>query len=104
MDLSIAKWKSVVMGKTTLLMVALCCGGASFATTKDLYIQTDMPPPPSAEEIMPQHPFFSEPTPANEVFESVEAQQHQIEKLDERIKHLEAEVAALKQPSTEVSK
>lgn len=95
-----------VMSKTIALMVAVCCGGASFAATetKDLYIQTDRPPPPSAEEITPQHPFFSEPTPANEVFESVEAQQRQIQKLEERVKRLEAEVAALKKPATDTNK
>lgn len=94
------------MSKTIALMLAVCCGGASFAVaeTKDLYIQTDRLPPPSAEEVVPQHPFFSEPTPANEVFESVEAQQRQIQKLEERVKRLEAEVAGLKQPATDANK
>ncbi|MBX9786936.1 MAG: hypothetical protein K2Y08_06330 [Alphaproteobacteria bacterium] len=91
------------MSKTIALMIAVCCGGASFATTKDLYIQTDRLPPASAEEVVPQHPFFSDP-PANEVFESVEAQQHQIQKLEERVKRLEAEVASLKQPSANTNK
>ena len=84
------------MGKATLLMMALCCGGASFATTEDLYIQSDRLPPASAEKVVPMHPFFSEPTTGNEVFESVVEQQHQIEKLEERIKRLEADVTALK--------
>ena len=92
------------MSKTIAFIIAVCCGGASFATTKDFYIQTDMLPPPSAEEIVPQHPFFSESTPANEVFESVVAQQHQIQKLEERVKHLEAEVAGLKQAATDTNK
>lgn len=94
------------MSKMIALMVVVCCGGASFAVTetKDLYIQTDRLPPPSAEEVVPQHPFFSEPTPANEVFESVEAQQRQIQKLEERVKRLEAEVAGLKQPIAETNK
>ena len=94
------------MRKMGALLVGVCCGGASFAATetKDLYIQTDMLPPPSAEEVVPKHPFFSEPTPANEVFESVEAQQQQIQKLEERVKRLEAEVAGLKQPSAGTNK
>ncbi|MBY0271817.1 MAG: hypothetical protein K2X02_00160 [Alphaproteobacteria bacterium] len=94
------------MNKTIAFIIAVCCGGASFATTetKDLYIQTDKPPPPSAEEITPQHPFFAEPTPANEVFESVEAQQNQIQKLEERVKRLEVEVAGLKQPAAGTNK
>ncbi len=91
------------MSKTIAFIIAVCCGGASFATTKDLYIQTDRLPPASAEEIAPQHPFFSDP-PANEVFESVEAQQHQIQKLEERVKRLEVEVAALKRPATNANK
>lgn len=91
------------MSKTIAFIIAVCCGGASLATTKDLYIQTDMLPPPSAEEIVPKQPFFSDP-PANEVFESVEAQQHQIQKLEERVKRLEAEVAGLKQPATDTNK
>lgn len=92
------------MRKTIAFIIAVCCGGASLATTKDIYIQTDRPPPPSAEEMVPQHPFFSEPTPANEVFESVEAQQHQIQKLEERVKRLEAEIAGLKQPAIDTNK
>ncbi len=91
------------MSKTIAFIIAVCCGGASLATTKDLYIQTDRLPPPSAEEIVPQHPFFSGP-PANEVFENVVAQQHQIQKLEERVKHLEVEVAGLKQPTTDTNK
>lgn len=89
------------MGKMTLLMMALCCGEASFAQTQDLYIQTDKLPPASAEEVVPMHPFFSEPTTGNEVFESVVEQQHQIEKLEERIKRLEADIAALKHTSAD---
>jgi hypothetical protein len=87
------------MGKMTFLMMALCCGGASFAQTQDLYIQSDRLPPASAEKVVPLHPFFSEPTTGNEVFESVVEQQHQIEKLEERVTRLEAEVGALKHVS-----
>ncbi|MBL8675956.1 MAG: hypothetical protein JNJ47_00785 [Alphaproteobacteria bacterium] len=94
------------MRKMIALLVTVCCGGDSSATTeeKNLYIQTDKLPPPSAEEVVPQHPFFSEPTPANEVFESVEAQQKQIQKLEERVKRLEVEVGGLREPSADTNK
>ena len=88
------------MKKTiTFSIIAFCLGNslAGAQKTQDFYIPTDLPPPPSAEKIVPKHPFFSEPTTGNEVYESVEEQQRHIQKLEDRVARLEAEVEALKQ-------
>jgi len=57
--------------------------------TKIIDIPTDLPPPPSAEKVMPNHPFFSEPTTGNEVMEYVVELQERIEKLEKRVSQLE---------------
>lgn len=51
--------------------------------TMEMYIQTDLPPPPSAEEVMPEHPFFAAPSTGNELLGKVE-------ELEERVSKLEA--------------
>lgn len=57
---------------------------------EDIYIATDLPAPSSAEEVVPMHPFFTEPSTGNEVFEEVEALKRRVEKLEEQVKKLEA--------------
>lgn len=49
-------------------------------------IATDLPPPASAEKVVPTHPFFSEST-ANELMEKVQ-------ELEERVGKLEKTMAA----------
>ena len=64
---------------------------ASKSNTSDktviINIPSDLPPPPSAEKVLPTHPFFAE-TPANEIMEK-------IQELEERIEHLEKSVSQL---------
>ena len=52
--------------------------------TVTVNIPSDLPPPASAEKVVPTHPFFSEST-ANELMEKVQ-------ELEERIKKLEKAV------------
>jgi hypothetical protein len=51
-------------------------------------IPSDMPVPPSAEKVLPTHPFFNE-SPANEVMETIQELEDRIEKLDKRVSLLE---------------
>lgn len=44
-------------------------------------IASDLPPPASAEQVVPTHPFFSESV-ANELMEKVQELQERIEKLE----------------------
>ena len=61
---------------------------ATTPKTQTMDIQTDMLPPPSAEEVMPTHPFFAGPTsPEEELLEMVE-------ELKDRVKKLEDNAAA----------
>lgn len=53
--------------------------------TEIIDIQTDSLPPASAEEIVPRHPFFSEPTTGNEVFEEVEELKERVRTLEENM-------------------
>ena len=59
------------------------------AKTKIINIPTDVPPPSSAEKVMPNHPFFSEPTTGNEVMEYVIELQERVEKLEKSVSQLE---------------
>ena len=99
--LKIQKDREKHMTKTALFATMILWGGLSLAKaedkTEDIFIPTDNEPPASAEELVPKHPFFAEPTSGNEVFESVEEQRLHIQKLDERVTRLEADVKALKQ-------
>lgn len=57
--------------------------------TETMEIQTDMLPPPSAEENDPMHPFFAAPSTGNEVMEEVEVLKERIKKLEERVLRIE---------------
>lgn len=52
-------------------------------------IPTDLPPPASAEEAMPNHPFFAAPSTANEAMEKVQELEERIEKLEKTVSSLE---------------
>lgn len=47
-----------------------------------IFIPSDQLPPPSAEEVVPKTPFFTESTTGNEVFEAVEDLRRRVEKLE----------------------
>lgn len=89
------KWSRIFLGVLLLLSVCKMALAESKpqatpeAKTKEMYIQTDLSPPPSAEEIVPKHPFFAEPTPANEVMDKVVELEERLNKLEEGIKKLE---------------
>ncbi len=56
--------------------------------TETMYIETDQLPPASAEEVVPKHPFFSEPTTGNEVMEKVMELEERIEELEKQVSQL----------------
>ncbi len=51
-------------------------------STLEMSIPTDLPPPASAEDIMPTHPFFAAPSSANEVLDRVEELEERVQKLE----------------------
>ena len=51
-------------------------------------IPADAPVPPSAEKVLPTHPFFSE-SPATEVMEKIQELEDRIDKLDKKVSQLE---------------
>ncbi len=50
--------------------------------TEIISIPSDALPPPSAEEVVPKTPFFTEPTTGNEVFEAVQELKSRVDKLE----------------------
>lgn len=67
-----------------LLILPQIGNGQAKAKTETILIPSDQMPPPSAEAVVPTHPFFSEST-GNEVME------HLLE-LEERVKNLESRI------------
>src|SRR5262245_2925173 len=56
--------------------------------TETIYIQTDLPPPAEAEEVMPTHPFFASPSAASEVLQKVQELEERVEKLEKTVSDL----------------
>lgn len=61
----------------------------ALARTETIEIPTDMLPPPSAEEVVPKHPFFSETTTGKEVFEYVLELEERVKVLEDKVRLLE---------------
>ncbi|MBA3813475.1 MAG: hypothetical protein H0X26_03135 [Alphaproteobacteria bacterium] len=62
--------------------------GAKADKTTIINIPSDLPTPPSAEKIVPSHPFFSEST-GNEVMEKVLELEERIDKLEKKVSQIE---------------
>lgn len=88
----LTKWASFI-GGVLLLVPENGIAQSNTPKTETMDIQTDLPPPASAEEVVPKHPFFSEPTTGNEVFEEVEALREEVNELKKRVQKLEAKAS-----------
>lgn len=80
--------KSLLLG-LGILLVSLEQGraeapskGSAGDKTVIIEIPADLPPPPSAEEVVPTHPFFAAPSTGNEVMEKIQELEDRIEKLE----------------------
>ncbi|MBS0272716.1 MAG: hypothetical protein JSR85_08775 [Proteobacteria bacterium] len=80
----LTKWAAFI-GGVLFLFPENGVAQTSAPKTETMDIQTDLPPPASAEEVVPKHPFFSEPTTGNEVFEEVEELKDRVKKLEEKV-------------------
>jgi hypothetical protein len=84
--------KAILFLVSTLLVInpeyGMAKEGDAGDKTITIDIPTDLPPPASAEEVLPTHPFFSEST-GNEVMEKVQELEARIEKLEKSVSQLE---------------
>ncbi len=88
------KWVAFFLGALLLLfergMAQTSPTPQKSPKTEIINIPTDLPVPPSAEEVAPTHPFFAAPSTGYEVNDELEALKERVDKLE---KHLASQAA-----------